>query len=77
MKYAVVYHKTRTGYSAEVPDLPGCIAAAKTMKQTERLMKEAIEMHLEMMKEMGEKISAPVTHTNYVHVRPPVALHIK
>lgn len=77
MKYAVIYHKTRTGYSAHVPDLPGCIAAAKTMKQTERLMKDAIEMHLEMMKEMGEEVPPAVTHANYVQVRSVAAVHAK
>ena len=46
MKYAVSYEKTATGYSAYAPDLRGCIAAGRTLRQTEKLMREAIELHL-------------------------------
>lgn len=71
MKYAVIYHKTKTGYSAHVPDLPGCVAAARTLKTTEKLMREAIEMHIELMRGLGEKVPSPVTEANYIRV--PVA----
>jgi hypothetical protein len=40
MKYAVLYAPTATGYSAHVPDLPGCVAAASTLDETKELMKE-------------------------------------
>lgn len=46
MRYAVVYEKTETGYSAYAPDLPGCIAAGSTLQETEDLMRGAIAMHL-------------------------------
>jgi predicted RNase H-like HicB family nuclease len=68
MKYAVIFEKTKTGYSAHVPDLPGCVAAARTLKSTEKLMREAIELHLESMKEHGEVIPSPVTETGYILV---------
>jgi predicted RNase H-like HicB family nuclease len=61
MKYAVVYEKTGTGYSAYVPDLPGCIMTGRTRKETERLMKEAIEFHLAGMREDG--LSLPESTT--------------
>jgi predicted RNase H-like HicB family nuclease len=35
MKYAVIYEKTATGYSSYVPDLPGCVAAGSTLRETE------------------------------------------
>lgn len=66
MKYAVVYEKTNTGYSAYVPDLPGCIAAAASLQATELLMREAIEMHLHAMKEDGDPIPEPTTVTDYI-----------
>jgi len=69
MRYAVIYHKTRTGYSAEAPDLPGCIAAAKTLRGTQKLMREAIEFHLEGLRDYGEPIPAPQTVARYVAVR--------
>lgn len=61
MKYTVLYEKTSTGYSAHVPDLPGCIAAGSTLEETEQLMREAVEMHLEGMKEDGDPIPMPTT----------------
>ena len=68
MKYAVLYEKTRTGYSAHVPDLPGCIATGATLQETEHRMREAIEMHLEGMREDGDPIPEPSTIANYITV---------
>jgi predicted RNase H-like HicB family nuclease len=68
MKYAVIYHKTRTGYSAEAPDVPGCIAAAKTLRDTQKLMREAIAFHLEGLREFGERIPPAETVARYVVV---------
>ena len=48
---AVVFEKTDTGYSAHVPDLPGCVAAGTTMEETAELMRKAIEMHVAGMRE--------------------------
>lgn len=61
MKYAVLYAPTATGFSAYVPDLPGCIGAAATLAETRILMKEAIEGHLECMREFGYEIPKPTT----------------
>jgi predicted RNase H-like HicB family nuclease len=61
MKYAVIYEKTETGYSAYVPDLPGCVAAGDTLEQTSELMLEAIEFHLASMREDGDAIPEPTT----------------
>lgn len=68
MKYAVVYEKTNTGYSAYVPDLPGCIAAGRSLIETRRLMQGAISMHLQGMREDGEKIPSATTQASYVVV---------
>lgn len=55
MKYLVVLEKTDTGYSAYVPDLPGCITVGDTREETEENMQEAILFHLEgMNKEFAE-----------------------
>jgi predicted RNase H-like HicB family nuclease len=51
MKYKVQYEKTENGYSAHVPDLPGCIAAGSSFQQTGTLIGEAIQLHLSGMKE--------------------------
>jgi predicted RNase H-like HicB family nuclease len=39
--YAIVVERTRTGFSCYAPDLPGCVASAKTKRQLEKLMAEA------------------------------------
>ena len=68
MKYVVVYEQTPTGYSAYLPDLPGCVAAGSTREETERLIREAITFHLEGMRESGEAIPEPGTWTETVEV---------
>jgi predicted RNase H-like HicB family nuclease len=69
MKYAVIYEQTETGYSAYAPDLPGCIAAASTIQETKDLMREAIQFHLECMRDYGERIPEPTTIADEVEVR--------
>ena len=56
-KFLIVIEKAEKNYSAYSPDLPGCIATGKTIKEVEKNMYEAIEMHLEGMRE--DKISMP------------------
>ncbi len=61
-KYIVFFEPTATGFSAHVPDLPGCIAAASSLEETRQLMKEAIEFHIEGMRMDGEVIPEPPLH---------------
>ena len=61
MTYAVLLEKTATGYSAYVPDLPGCVAAGATREETTELMRKAIKMHLDGMREDGDPIPEPRT----------------
>ena len=58
-EYAVVLEKTSNGWSAYVPDLPGLGGAAATIEETERLIREGIEFHLEGMREDGLPIPEP------------------
>ena len=64
--YAVVFEKTSTGYSAYVPDLPGCIATGGTFEETERLIHEGVTIHIRSMRKDGYEIPAPATKTGYV-----------
>ena len=59
MKYVAIIGKTRNGYAAHLPDLPGCIAAADTFEETSQLIREAANFHLEGMIEDGESIPEP------------------
>ncbi len=56
MKYAVIIEKGEDGYGAYVPDLPGCIAAGDTKDEVIKLIQEAIEFHIEGLKEDGQAI---------------------
>lgn len=66
MKYAVLFEKTETGFSAHVPDLPGCVAAGITLEETVDLIRGAIRMHLAGMVEDGEPIPEPKTIAQYI-----------
>ncbi len=70
MRYAILLEPTKTGFSAHVPDLPGCVAAGETREETLELMREAIEFHLEGMRLHGESIPEPTSTCEYVEVIP-------
>lgn len=59
MRYLVIIRPTRTGYSADAPDVPGCVAAARTVNGVRKLMAEAMHLHLEAMRKSGDKIPMP------------------
>lgn len=54
--YLIVIEKTKTGYSAYVPDLPGCIATGKSKEQVQQNIASAIEFHLEGLKNSKQRI---------------------
>ena len=56
MKFAVIIEKGPNNYSAYVPDLPGCVSAGHTLEETRQMIREAIEFHLEGMREDGERL---------------------
>jgi predicted RNase H-like HicB family nuclease len=66
MRYAVVIEKTVRNYSAYVPDLPGCIATARTRRHVERRIREAIRFHLEGLRADGLPIPEPSSVCEYV-----------
>jgi len=68
MKYLVIYEKTQIGWSAYVPDLPGLGVAGSTIEETKKLIREAIDFHLEGMKRHGDPIPEPSAITEYVSV---------
>jgi predicted RNase H-like HicB family nuclease len=69
MKYAVVVvEKVEKNYGAYVPDLPGCVAVGETKEEALQLIKEAIELHLESMREEDVSIPEPSSTVEYVQV---------
>jgi predicted RNase H-like HicB family nuclease len=68
MRYAVVIEKAPSNYAAYVPDLPDCIATGASVGETETLIREAIEFHLEGLKADGLPVPLPSSHVEYVDV---------
>ena len=68
MKYTIVIEKTEKNYGAFVPDLPGCIAVAETRTELLKLIREAIEFHMESLRESGESIPLPSATSELVEV---------
>jgi predicted RNase H-like HicB family nuclease len=69
MQYAVVIEKVpNSNYSAYVPDLPGCISTGDTLEDAKLNIHEAIEFHLDGMRQDGESIPEPTTQVTYAEV---------
>jgi predicted RNase H-like HicB family nuclease len=68
MRCAVVIEKSSSGYGAYVPDLPGCVAAGGTREEVVRLIQEAIEFHIEGLKQDGTPVPPPSSSVEFVDV---------
>ncbi len=71
MRHATVIEKEGSSFGAYVPDLPGCVAVAKSRPRVVRLMAEAIALHLADMRERGERIPRPSTQVETLEVAAP------
>ena len=64
MSYVVVIEKSPdNSFSAYVPDLPGCVAVGDTREEAAGLIREAISLHIESLKEHGEAVPPPAAST--------------
>ncbi len=68
MKDLIIYEKSATGWGAYAPDLPGLGAAGRTLDEVKELIREAVEFHLEGMRQHGDPIPAPSAITEYITV---------
>ena len=68
MKYAIVIEKAEGNFSSYVPDLPGCIATGNSIEEVEQQIREAIQLHIEGMREDGANVPEPSSRVDYVHV---------
>ena len=66
--YTIIIEKTESGYSAYVPDLPGCITVGETIDQTREYVKEAIELYIEQLKLEGKVLPKPTTISEIISV---------
>ena len=73
MRYMVVVEESQTSYGAYgayVPDLPGCVAAGETREEVLQLIQEAIELHVEDLKNSGQVVPVPHSSSAFVEVQP-------
>jgi len=68
MKYAVVIEKGPEGFGAYAPDLPGCGVVGESRDEVVQLIREAIELHLQGLKEHGEEVPPPASSFEFVDV---------
>ena len=68
MRYMVVIERGETSWGAYVPDLPGCAAVGETRNEVVRLVREAIELHIEGLKAEGFDVPPPSSESEFVQV---------
>ncbi|MDP2833285.1 MAG: type II toxin-antitoxin system HicB family antitoxin [Pseudomonadota bacterium] len=68
MRYMVVVEQGPSSYGAYVPDLPGCVAVGESEQEALQLIQEAIEFHLEGLREGGQGIPVPHSSSTFVEV---------
>lgn len=68
MRYAIVIEKADNNFSAYVPALPGCVATGHTQEEVEAQIREAIEFHLDGLREDGIAVPPPASQAEYVEV---------
>jgi predicted RNase H-like HicB family nuclease len=68
MQYTVIIEQGDSSWGAYVPDLPGCVAAGETREEVQQLIREAIDFHIEGLREQGEPIPEPHSFSELVEI---------
>ena len=68
VKYAVIFEEARSNWAAYVPDLPGCMTTGRTLEETKSNIREAIEGHLETLRQFGDPIPKPSSLAGEIEV---------
>jgi len=68
MRYLVIVERGQTSWGAHVPDLPGCIAVGDTRDEVMRLIREAIDLHIEGLRLDGQSLPQPASESDFVEV---------
>ena len=69
MEYLVVVEKGKSSYGAYVPDLPGCVAAGESRREVLKLIRDAVKLHIEVLRESGRPVPEPTSKSDVVKVR--------
>jgi predicted RNase H-like HicB family nuclease len=68
MQYTVILEQGPTSWGAYVPDLPGCVAAGETREEAAHLIREAIDFHIEGLRQNGEPVQEPHSFSELVEI---------
>ena len=68
MQYLVIIEKGASNYGAYVPDLPGCVAVGKTEAEVHKLITEAIQFHIEGLREDGDVVPSPSSTAAFIDI---------
>lgn len=68
MRYAIIIEQSETGFGAYVPDLPGCIAVGETEEEIRQLIREAIELHIDGLREDEQPLPSPTARVEYIEI---------
>ena len=68
MRYMVVVERGGTSWGAHAPDLPGCVAVGETRAEVLRLIREAIELHIDGLKQDGLPVPPPSSEGEFIEV---------
>jgi predicted RNase H-like HicB family nuclease len=69
MRYVVIVEEGESSFGAHVPELPGCVAVADTKEEVLELIQEAVEFHIEGLRDDGQPVPPPSSSIEYVDVR--------
>lgn len=72
MNYLVIYNRAGDGYSAHSPDVPGCVAAGESLEETRELMRQALRLHLQAMKEDGQPLPVAQARGEHLDIQVPL-----
>jgi predicted RNase H-like HicB family nuclease len=67
-RYAVILEQAESNWAAYGPDLPECITTGKTLEKTERNIREAIQGHLQTLREFGDPVPPPVSLAREIEI---------
>lgn len=70
MRYTIVVERAPENFAAYVPDVPGCVAAAETREEVVREIRQALQFHIEGLRESGEPVPEPTSTADVVEVDP-------
>jgi predicted RNase H-like HicB family nuclease len=65
-QYLVIYEQGPDSWGAYSPDLPGCTAVGSSREEVERLMRDAVEAHVDVLRSEGLTVPQPSSFPGYV-----------